>query len=207
MNIPVSDRDRRALTLGALIVIPIMAWFWGARPYLRAVEQSSERLAAERVLLVREEALLARAADFPLAWEQDSQRLMAVAPRLFGGDNPAVASAELAHYLQTGAERSRVLLTQIEPGTPEDVGNDLIAVSLRVEAESDLEGVLSLLHGLEGGTKLVRIEGLTVRSARAAAAVGPDDPQVLSFTFAATGFLFLGAGIAAPPPGTGEVVP
>lgn len=208
MRIPVlSPRDRRAVLLGALFLLPAAGWFWIARPFVRSLDQASARLSTERELLSREEALIAQAVTFPAAWEQGSERLVEVAPRLFVGDNPAVASAELAHYLQAGAQSSRVLLTQIEPGTPEEAGTGLIAVPLHVEGETDLEGLLSMLHGLEAGVRLVRVEDLTVQGLRTTAAISPEEPQVLSFSFRATGFALSGVEEAVSEPNVEGVLP
>jgi hypothetical protein len=188
-GLAISPRDRRALSLGALVLVPVAAWIWGVAPYLRGIEAARERLAAERELLVREMDLVKQAHGFPAAWEEGSERLLEAAPRLFTGANPAVASAALARYLQAGAKSSKVLLTQVEPAPSEDVGAGVISLPLRVEGETDLEGIMSLLYNIEAGLKLVRVDGLHVQGLRTGGgAVGPDEPTVLRFSFTATGF-------------------
>jgi hypothetical protein len=155
------------------------------RPYFRAMHGVSSALTVERDLLDRELRLLAGADRYPAELEQASARLLDVATRLFGGENRAVASAGLIRYLQEGAARGPALLTRLEPLPAEEEDNRLVGLPLRVEGETDLEGLLTLLQVLDAGPKLVRVESLRVQGKRA---VALDGPEVLSFEFVVRGF-------------------
>ena len=91
----------------------------------------------------------------------------------------------MIRYLQEGAGTGPVLLTRLEPLPAEEEGNGLVGLPLRVEGETDLEGLLTVLHLLDAGSKLVRVENLRVHGRRA---VAVDGPEVLSFEFVARGF-------------------
>lgn len=184
------DRDRRALLLGLAVLAPALIWALVLSPYLGAVRTAGERVVGERELLRRELELLARAAEYPLAFEQGSARLLEAARTTFAGDNPAMASAALAQYVQAEARASRVLLTRLEPLPAEEAGPDLISLPLRVHGETDLEGLLTLLQTLERGSKLVRVDDLRIQGVRTAAAAVDGDFEVLSFEFVCTGFAF-----------------
>jgi len=186
-----SARDRRALLLGGLILGPALLWALVAAPYLRAVSYASERLIAERELLRREVELLATADEDPAALEVGAERLLEVAKRLVGGENPAVANAAHAQYLQTVARDSRVLITRMEPLAAEEAGIGLVALPLRVQGETDLEGLMTLLHSLEAGSKLVSVENLRIQGLRTAAAAGSADAEVLTFEFTTSGFMLV----------------
>lgn len=194
---PLSTRDRRALLVGASVLIPALFWGLVARPYVRAVERTSSNLAAERELLRREVVLLASADQFPAALEEGAAQLLEVASRLFGGENPSVTSATLAQYLQKAARSARVLLTRLEPVPAEEAGTGVIALPLRVRGETDLEGLLTLLHSLETGEKLVRVENLQIQGLRTTAPRS-DDSEALSFEFTAAGFMLAEAEAAEP---------
>jgi len=186
VNLPrLSSRDRRALLLGAAVLASGVGWTAMVKPYIRAVREVSSTLAAERELLNRELRLLAAADQYPAEVEQAGARLLDVATRLFGGEKQAAASAGLIQYLQEGAGTGPALLTRLEPLPAEEEGNGLIGLPLSVEGETDLEGLLTVLHLLDAGPKLVRVENLRVQGRRA---VAVDGPEVLSFVFVARGF-------------------
>jgi len=191
MRIPkLSSRDRRALTIGAVVLVPALAWTLVVAPYLRSVEAASERLAAEREVLRREFELLAAADEYPAVLHEGAERLLRVAERLFGGENPAMAGAALAQYLQANGRESRVLLTRLEPVPAQEAGVGLITLPLRVQGESDLQGLLTLLHSLESGEKLVRVDNLRIQGLRTALASG-NGAEVLTFEFTAAGFMLV----------------
>lgn len=199
MKLPtLSNRDRRALLLGGLVLGPALLWVLVAAPYLRAVTYASEKLIAERELLRREVELLATADEYPAALEAGAERLLEVATRLVGGENPAVASAAHAQYLQTVARDSRVLITRMEPITAEEAGTGVVALPLRVQGETDLEGLMMLLHSLEAGSKLVSVENLRIQGLRTAAAAGSADAEVLTFEFTSSGFMLVEPEVPLP---------
>lgn len=184
-----SGRDRRALLLGSLLLIPGFFWILIARPYMRALDNVSVRLAAEQDLLARERSVLAAADRYPTEIERGAERLLEAASRLFGGASSGVASAHLARYLQELAQGGPALLTRLEPVAEEPAGTGLLALPLHVLGESDLEGLLTLLHSLESGPKLVRVDDLKIRGVRNATRTGAEEAEVLSFEFKATGFM------------------
>lgn len=182
-----SARDRRALRLGAWLLAPALVWMLGGRPYLATLNEASARLAAERNLLGRELEVLAEVGQYPQALERGAEQLMKLAPRFFGGETSGIASAALARYVQSGARLSRVLLTRLEPGPADPVADGIIALPLHVQGETDLEGLLTLLHSLESEAKLVRIAELRIQDA-SRGGNDLDGIEVLSFEFMVTGF-------------------
>jgi hypothetical protein len=175
MRIPaLSPRDRRAVVAGLLLVAPALAWSRGALPWLRAVGDAREALAAERALLDRELRLLAGAERYPAAFQVGAERLLAEAPRLVGGADDGAASAALSGYVRTAAQEARVHLTRVEPAPSTDAGAGITALPLEVRGESDLEGILTLLHLLETGPKLVHVTALALEAPERRAAAAPD---------------------------------
>lgn len=183
-----SPRDRRALLLGGLVLVPALFWSAAGAPYVRATRAAVDRLAAERDLLERERDLIATARAWEIALEGGSQRLLDVAPRLFGG-TAAAAGAALAEHLQRSARAARARLSRLQPVEAGSVGAGLVPVPLRVSGESDLEGVISLLYLLEAGEKLVRVDALRIQRARTTGnPSSKESVEVLSFELIATGF-------------------
>jgi len=182
------SRDRRALLLGGPVLLTGLCWMLVVSPYARAVREVSDRLTAERELLAREFGLLANAGAFQAAIDSGSARLIEAAPRLFGGESEAMAGAALARYLESGATESKAVLARLEPGPARVVGVGIKALPAHAQGETDLWGLLLLLYSLEAGQKMVRIEGLRIRSQRGRA-VRSQDYEALSFEFTVTGYM------------------
>jgi len=189
-----SPRDRRALRMGIPLLLAGLAWHVAGAPYLREVRAISEQLRLEREILASERGLLASAGLASSEVRRLSQELIAAAPRLVGGPNEQAATAALTGFLEYAARQNRVYLSRVEPAAPEPAGEGLVAIPVRLRGESDLEGILSLLHGLEHSSKLLRIEALSVKSTRPGQLVAREEAEVLEFDLVAKGFMLAEAG-------------
>ncbi|HEX7119602.1 MAG TPA: type II secretion system protein GspM [Longimicrobiales bacterium] len=185
-------RDRRALIAGGAVVASALLWSFGARPYLAMVAELRARVEAERALLQRERALVARAGDYAALFDEGAKRLVEIAPRLLPGNDDAVGGAALARYVREHAGAAGVLLVRVAPLEAEEQGG-LADVGLHVVAESDLEGLLTMLTTLAHGGKLVRVDGLRIDASRGAPLGGP---EVLSAEFTVRGLAFRGSASA-----------
>lgn len=184
---PLSERDRRALRLGAMALAPALVWFLLAAPYLRAVREADRRLAAQRVLLRQELSLLAAATTYPDSFRDGASRLLAVMPRLFRPPNDdGVAGAEVTGYIGRLARESRVFVARIEPMRAEAAETGVLRLPVRVGGEGDLEGLLTFLRSLRAGEKLVHVTALRIDSPEARSRA--DGAEVLAFEFTAAGF-------------------
>jgi hypothetical protein len=176
-----SSRDRRAVILGAVVLLPALLFIWGVRPYRAALADARDQLATERAALARERAAIETARQNPQLQHVADSAMRAMRPRLFEGKDDVMASAELASYLGEVAAEARVWLqdASTRPSLPATDGVRTLRVDIR--AESDLLGTLMFLQALERGEKLVRVDRLDIsRSARS------DDEEVETLTIAAT---------------------
>jgi hypothetical protein len=176
-----ASRDRRAVILGAVILLPALLFIWGVRPYRAALADARDQLATERATLARERAAIATARRNPQLQHVADSAMRAMRPRLFEGKDDVMASAELASYLGEVASATRVWLqdASTRPSLPESDGVRTLHVDIR--GESDLLGILMFLQALERGDKLVRIDRLDIsRSARS------ENEDVETMTIAAT---------------------
>ena len=157
-----SAKDRRAIILGALIVLPALIFIWGVRPYRAAMAETRDELEIARLALSREKAAIAAKPSAPGTERFADSALTLVQPRMFEGRDDAIASAQLAAYLGTVARRSRVLMedANTRPSTTSPEGIRTLRVEVR--AESDIQGVATFLHNLESGQKLVRVDRLEI---------------------------------------------
>ena len=158
-------RDRRALTLGAAVLVPMLLWVGVVRPYRNVLAEFDDRLAAEQALLERERGVMGEVPTLPLRLEEARTELERWNGRFVQSANPALAEAEVTSMLESVARESRVLLQEVGALTlPPEVTapKGLVPFRLSVRGESDFEGVLRFLHGVEQNPVLLRIVGLSI---------------------------------------------
>jgi hypothetical protein len=185
-----NTRDRRAVMLGAFVLLPPLLYIWTVRPFRNALADAREQLVTERETLARERAALTLARRNPQLQRVADSAMRQMEPRLFAGRDDVMASAELASYLADVARGARVWIQDAatRPAGPTTSGVRTLHVELR--AESDLLGVLRFLQALEQGDKLVRVDRLDVsRSPRS----DEEDVETLAVTATVSGFA-IGAG-------------
>jgi len=188
-------RERRTVTIGAVVLLPALLYIYAFRPYQTALSDARDQLSTERQALAREKAAIATARQNPELQHVADSAMRAMQPRLFEGKDDVMASAELAAYLGDLARGARVWLQDAgtRPATAADDGVRTLRVEIR--AESDLLGTLMFLQALERGEKLVRVDRLDIsKSAR-----GDDkDAETLSIVATVAGFA-IGESSTTPP--------
>jgi hypothetical protein len=177
-----SPRDRRAVSLGGLVLLPALLYIWGVRPYQAALSDARDQLATERATLSRERAAILTARKNPQLQHIADSAMRVMRPRLFEGKDDVMASAELASYLGDVAQRTRVWLqdASTRPATPAAQNNGVRTLRVEIRAESDLQGALRFLQALERGDKLIRIDRLDISR------VPRDDKDMEILSIAAT---------------------
>jgi hypothetical protein len=191
-----SPKDRRAIILGAIIVLPGLIFIWGVRPYRNALASTRDELETAKLALSREKAAVAAGPETPGGQQSADSALKMVVPRLFEGRDDAFASAQLAAYLGAIARRSRVLMedANTRPSTTSPEGIRTLRVEVR--AESDVQGVATFLHNLESGTKLVRVDRLEI--SRVPGLEDKNGFETLSIAATIAGFSFNAPGDSQP---------
>jgi len=161
-RVNLKTRDRRALSLGALVLLPSLFFIWGVKPFLATLSESRDFLSVERSALSRERAAVSAAQRNPGIQQLADSLMRAMSPRLFAGRDDVMATAELVSHLGAVAAEHNVWLQNAttRPAEVGDAGVRTLHVALR--AESDIEGVLRFLQALEQGEKLLRVERLDI---------------------------------------------
>lgn len=198
MTLPtLNARDRRAMSLALVVLVPSLGWIWVVQPMRAALAQSQERIASEREVFAREQAAIIGAKRSPERQRVADSSVVAVTARVFAGPNDVAAGATLVWYLGEVARRNHVWLASAATRTTSIsvVGRAPVAVPaatgglrpLRVElrAESDFRGVLDFLDALERGEKIVVIERLDIAKTLRA---GQDDRETLSVSATVVGY-------------------
>jgi hypothetical protein len=177
-----SSRDRRAVLVGSLVLLPGLLYIWGVRPYQNALSDARDQLITERATLAREKAAILTARRNPQLQHIADSAMRVMRPRLFEGKDDVMASAELASYLGDVAQRTRVWLqdASTRPATPAAQNGGVRTLKVEIRGESDLQGTLMFLQALERGDKLIRIDRLDISR------VPRDDKDMEILSIAAT---------------------
>lgn len=159
------SRDRRALVLGALILVPGLIWILGVRPYRASVAGLQDRIAAEQDLLQRERSLLESGPQLRASLAAATEEAGSAGRRLVVASNQPLAETAVAEALEDAALESRVLLLELRTVSfrPEvSPPGGTTAFRLAVSGEGDFEGLLAFLRRIETHPLLLRIAGVTV---------------------------------------------
>jgi hypothetical protein len=165
-----SPRDRRAIVLGAVIVIPALLWAGAVRPWLGRVEDVRDRLAAESNLLAREHGIIREAPALPAQIDAARDEIDRIEARLIRAENPAMAETGMTSRLERLARGNRVLLQEVRSivgSPPGSLPDGIVPVYLSVTGESDFEGVLAFLNAVEQDEVRISIDGITLGPAPA----------------------------------------
>jgi type II secretory pathway component PulM len=182
-------RDRRALTVGALVLLSGLLLSFGVRPFLHARALLRDRLREQRGLLARELELVAAADRLPVEVGAAERVLDAARDRLFPNPDALSATAALVSAVGDVARREGVLLEVIEAGAPEATGGRLVAVRVDVRGRGDIEGLLRWLAALEGARRLLRVDQLGVARASTGVPTHAADVEVLTLHATVRGYL------------------
>jgi len=166
-----APRERRAIVLG----LSAIALTWGALrgvPKARAAAHAlGERRAAAEIALIRAREALALE---PVARESlgvRAARLVAWAPRLFGGATASEAAAELSSFV-TGAAAVRRVRVIRQDARPDSSASLFVRLTLRLEAEGDVEGLAGWIASLEESPRLIEVQSLGISAPEPGASPG-----------------------------------
>ncbi len=192
-----SPRDRRAVVIGMVVLVPALIWAGVIQPYLGVLEDLHDRLAAEQALLSKEQGVVRAAPDLPARIETLRHEIDRLEMRLVRADNPALAEAALSAHLESLARLNRVLLQEVRSitGSPLGTASDgTVPVYLSVTGESDFEGVLGFLQEMEQARLLMKIDEVSIGTGSAAGEAGENgragaQTSVMRFTAIVVAFM------------------
>jgi hypothetical protein len=157
-----STRDRRALAIGAAAFVPMLLWLLVIAPFARQLDVARTQLDRSRDLLRRELRIVASAAQYAAASTEAAQRVADAQRHMIYATSDVSAGATLAAFLDTQARTSGVEVSAIE-ATHDSAGSGALRrVSVRLSGTGDLEGILTLIGTLEGGTPFLALGELTI---------------------------------------------
>lgn len=158
MRLP-SDRDRRALLLGATVLSVLLV---GSRGVPSLVQATSRARADARAL-----AVLVQDTRAVIAQGVPQAPVLAGAPldsAIFTAASRAGLASRAAALAASAATAGALRLTQLRADTPDSVRNGLSRVVITMAAECDVAGCMSFISDVEALQPALRIAHLRVMS-------------------------------------------
>jgi hypothetical protein len=164
-----SARDRRTATLGITVVGGLIGVSRGL-PALNAWEQTRVAEASDAMARLSS----ARAKDRLLSVLRDSlrarlERLAAADSALLTGTSSAAAAADLASLLDEAGGAARLRITAMQLRADSAAQGSITRVAVRVTGTTDVRGLASFLHSIEGNNTPLAIRELVVAQPEPAA--------------------------------------
>ncbi len=175
-------RDRRALWIGALIVMPVLLWRVAVVPYRAALAQGEERATSARELLSREKALLRDAPRLPEMAKAAATRAEDESSRLFGGADTVAATAALASWVRNAAVGAGLRAPQTSAAAVDIVTGGVESVGVDMRAEGSFAAVATWIGLMETGERLLRVERLELAATGATDGTVSLSARVLGYT-------------------------
>jgi len=157
-RITISERDRRTLTIGAVLLIGGVGYVKGLKPYREAYADASAQLADGRNALAKEQAEVAAAQKNPMLQHVADSAMDAMGQRLFIGKDSVAASDALAQYLKVIATEAHAYLSQRRTQGTTTLPTGVRVLRVQITAQSDIQGMIAFLDSVEHGDHLVCVE-------------------------------------------------
>jgi hypothetical protein len=200
-------RDRRAISIAALVLLPALGFVYAVRPAIDSFERLRGRVVQERDLYQRERDLLSQQAALEQRYQEAAAVLLDESPRLFSGRDSVTTSADVVSYVTGLAALNRVFV-QASAATSTDVPVEgVLRVRVEIRAVGDLAGLTAWLTALENGRKLVGVRSLSVVPAMQVGQPGQQEIEMLGLTLVVEGYALQEAAGADPRLATVEGVP
>jgi len=180
-------KDRRALRVLTLVVLPLFGIAYGVRPVARAIVERSEQRAQQHDLLVRERTAVAEATHVDSALFFARLALAGESEGLLKGPARAAIMSDLTDRVRSLARQQDVLVLQLTELPADSIGDCWSMLRIAMRAESDLAGVARMLRGLERDVAHLRVSRILIERPDAGFGGGgpaaSDGRQVLTMNF------------------------
>ena len=158
--------DRRAVMIGAVILVPSLLYVYAARPIARAIGDRRESAVQQADLLGRENAVLGLSPRFPTLRTETAQRLELELKRTIKSEAAVTANVKLADYVRQIGRAHELLVTEAAEAPGDSLTPGVMLLRLSVHGESDLQGILGFVRGIENGAMHARVANLQIEKAR-----------------------------------------
>jgi type II secretory pathway component PulM len=155
-----APRDRRALWLGAMLVLPVLAWRVLVMPLAAANATNAARAELAAGLLARERALLRDGLRLPVLLDSARRQMRAEPASLFIADDTVAAVRALVTSLRTAARAAGLTDVSVESAPLLRATGEMVEVQADVRAHGSTAALSAWLAWLEDGARVLPVDRL-----------------------------------------------
>jgi type II secretory pathway component PulM len=159
----ITPREKKFIVVGAAAVAAVSI-FYLITSLLPNRESLAQEVALKKRMLLRERETLSNEETYRNRVEQYRKHLEEDKARLFPGDNPNVAGANLQKLLMDLADQCGVEITRKNALPEKKIQDVLTKVSVSIETNCDLEQLVHFLTAIENYDKFMNIEEFQIAS-------------------------------------------
>lgn len=164
MTRPRTTWSHRLLAVALLLTLAASAWYGPALAMVSAHHRYDEELANATLRLEKFRVIAAGKAKIERQLASRGQAGLAKAYQLQGGSQ-ALAAAALQDHVRSLVQQAGGKLKTTNP-MPGEIEAGLTRIGVSARMTLDVQGLQTMLHGIETGTPLVFVDKLTVRPGR-----------------------------------------
>jgi type II secretory pathway component PulM len=157
-----SPGDRRALRTGLLVLVPTLSYSFAVKPYVMAVRRTTDALEGQRILLAREEEVIA---DMPAVRAEATAAAVAArrrATRTYSGTDSVGAMTAFGRDVTAALREAGLVVQRVEMRDSLSRRGELQEIAIDVRAQGDFEDILTALSLLEANPRLMRVSRLAI---------------------------------------------
>jgi len=160
--INLTERDRKALRAGAVIIVTAILCLRLVPLGTRQLEKQLTDLRARATLLAHARTETDAAAELRDSASVLSQGLVQLGPALLSGNSAAEAVSDLSGRLNLAAVRSPAKVERVDPVSDTMTAGRLHRVSIHAALETDVRGLSAFLSAIDAGDPVVTIESVQI---------------------------------------------
>ncbi|MGH7649039.1 MAG: type II secretion system protein GspM [Gemmatimonadaceae bacterium] len=168
MTVPrltMSPRDRRALQIGALVIGALLIGGRGIPAWLRWEHHAQSIAGAAALDLARQQAALIDQGAARDSLAARRKRFESLRSTWLDGDTPAAAGAELAGQISSAGEHAGVTVGALDIRVDSTSSQPFVPVRVHATATGDIQGIASLVAGIEGARLAIAVRTLSIDAA------------------------------------------
>lgn len=180
-----TDRDRRALVVGGVVVAAAWLALRGLPTVVTFVIRTEAQVEQHRLLINRARARLARLDQFADSIQKLEVAADALPSTLLVGGDPQTAQVDLMQRMRALLATQPVQVEEFRAGPGASQNSELALAHLTARVETDFRTLIRVLVGIEDDAAL-GLESVEVEAADPHA--GPDQPEELRATLGISGW-------------------
>lgn len=157
-----SPRDRRALRTGLIVLSPAMFYHLCVRPYVSTTRRAIEALESQRVLLQREEEVIASMPAVRAEGAAAAETGRRIATRTYSATDTVGVMRAFDRDVTAALKDAGLVVQRVEMRDSVSQRSEFPELTIEIRAQGELEDILAALRGLEVNRRLMKVSRLAI---------------------------------------------